>query len=143
VTNEREEIDPLEAELMALRPAEPSAELYAAVGQRLSERSISRRVVSWIAPAAAAAACAAVVAVALRNRPPDLLPPPTVRVTVAPAAVPAPGADRDRPALANYRGAADLSAAELDELLGRHAARSLAGGNAGQFTASSGFGLSH
>ena len=143
MTNEREEIDPLEAELMALRPAEPSAGLHSAVGRRLSERSLARHVASWVAPAAAAAACVAVVAVALRHRPPGLLPPPTVRVIGSPATVPAPATDRDRPALANYRGAADLSPAELDELLGRHAARSLSGGSAGRYTASSGLGLSH
>ena len=135
MTDSRDPIDPLEAELMAMRPAEPSADLYAAVEGRLAHQSLAWRVVRWLPPVAAVAACAAVVTVALRHRPPDLLPPPTVRVTVAPTPVPAAGRDADRPALANYRGAADLSAAELDDLLDRHAARSLTGGSAAGATA--------
>ena len=133
-----EETDPLEAELAAMRPAEPSAELHAAVRRRLAEQAWWRPAVPWLAPLAAAAACAAVVTVALRNRQPDLLPPTVARVTVAPAVAPAAGGDRDRPALANYRGAADLSAAELDDLLDRHAARSLAGGSAAGHTTRAG-----
>ena len=130
MTDRRDEIDPLEAELAAMRPAEPSPELDAAVRRRLAEQAWWRPAVPWIGPLAAAAVCAAVVTIALRNRTPDLLPPVSARVAVAPSTGPAAGADRDRPALANYRGAADLSASDLDDLLNRHAARSLAGGTA-------------
>jgi hypothetical protein len=135
VTNHREEIDPLEAELAAMRPAWPSPALYAAVEQRLARHTWARHAAVWFAPVAAAA-CAAVVLLALRHRPPNPLPPR--QVTVAPAALPPAGPDRDAPALANYRGAAELSAAELDDLLDRHAARSLAGGTRASTTARAG-----
>jgi hypothetical protein len=137
VSSDRDEIDPLEAELAAMRPAEPSPELYAAVGRALARRSWTWRVIAWLPPIGAAAAVAAAVTVALRHRPPGVLPP-TPRVVVAPPTLPATGADPDRPALANYRGAAELSAAELDDLLDRHAARSLVPGNAVHVTARAG-----
>jgi hypothetical protein len=134
VTDRAEDIDPLEAELTAMRPAEPSPELYAGVEHALAQRPGKWRVVTWL-PALGAAAAAAIVTVGFRHRMPNDAPPAPV-IAVAPSTFPA-ARDADRPALANYRGAADLSAAELDDLLDRHAARSLAGGTAGTARAGS------
>ena len=126
----RDEIDPLEAELESLRPATLRAELAARIERELAEqapRSGPRRYrpkapVLWIGGAAAAAAC---VVAALTWR--EAGPPETNRAVVqtTPPATVYEAAD-ERPALSSYRRAASLSPGALDDLLDRHSARTLA-----------------
>ena len=119
-----ETLDPFEAELAAMRPAEPSAELSAAIERRLSHRRAGRGAWYWVGGIAAAAACA-VVATLLWHAVQDV---PPGRLVLVPTTAATGGTADDRPALASYRRALSLPPDELDELLDRHAARVLAGG---------------
>ena len=116
--------DPLEMELGAMRPAEPSPELVDRVARALGRppASAGRRVLLAATVGTALAACV-VLAVVL-----DRDPRPEGKNSVVVATVPpSPAEDEDRPALANYRRALARSPASLDDLLDRHAARPLAG----------------
>jgi hypothetical protein len=121
-------IDPLEAELAALRPAQPSAELFQRVGRELQRRpGFWAR--AWFIGPVAAAACAAVVLLVWRGgaRPVGSVVP--VATTTQVPTTTGVADDSDLPALATYRRAWARSPAALDALLDRHASRSLAGGS--------------
>lgn len=139
-----EELRPLEAELRSMRPAAFPAEMRERVGRTLEAHAGKPRGGLWLAAGALAAAACVVVgaAVALRGIGNPSPPKPQVVVVAPPQSQPL--SDESRPALANYRRALSRSTGELDELLDRHAARSLAAGvstPAGPVTASSHFGL--
>jgi hypothetical protein len=106
--------DPLEAELEALTPREPSPELRRRVSERLAVTPAARRQL-WRSEAVLALAAAVLAAIglslprpAVNVRPPD--PPAVVRAD--------PG-----PSLAAYERALARSPEALDALLDRHAAR--------------------
>jgi hypothetical protein len=104
--------DPLEAELEALTPREPSPELGRRVAAQLNVRPAAR---PWRSEAVLALAAAVLAAIGLS------LPRPavTVRPPDAPVVVRAdPG-----PSLAAYEAALARSPAALDALLDRHATR--------------------
>ena len=121
MTDEPETTDPFETELRSFRPAEPSAAVFDAVGRDLARDARSRR--KWrplAAGIAAIAACFIAAVVLWRVSDPYVDPTPPKAGSVATV----PG-DDERPALASYRRAMARSAAELDHLLDRHAARLL------------------
>jgi hypothetical protein len=121
--------DPLEAELESLRPAALPAELVARIASELEEPLRSPRFRLWWIPAAAAvAACVAIAAAVWRAKTPGPGPVRTI-VDTMPVAPPNSGAGEDLPALATYHRALAGPPAALDELLDRHAARSLSGGS--------------
>jgi hypothetical protein len=131
--------DPLESDLRAFSPVEPSRGLADRITGELSDygRTAPMRF-RYFAAVGAAAACVTLAAVTWRvmNRPVN---PTPVVITVPPPA-PADRDGTDRPALAIYRRALSRSPAALDDLLDRHAARLLPGGQAtatGPVTASS------
>lgn len=115
--------DPLEAELAAMRPHEPSLGLQQRIAERLTESPPSRaRWLRGVALAAALAAACLAVVILLRRGPVG----PTGRTTVP---VPAPHAvlDDSLPTLQVYRRALDGSPEQLDALLDRHAGRASKG----------------
>ena len=131
----REEVDPLEAELESLRPAPLRAELVTGIEGGLAGHAPRSGVRRYRRPAALLwIAC---VAAALTWRPAG--PPDDNRPIVVQATRPAPphGEADDRPALSSYRGAASMSADALEELLDRHSARTLAAPAAAPITVSS------
>ena len=138
----------MEAELQSMRPAAPAADLEQRVGRALAARAGTPRAGLWLAAGALAAAACVVVgaAVALRGIGNPRPVTPQVAVVAHPQSrpLPQPMPDETRPALVNYRRALSRSTADLDELLDRHAAGSLAADvntSAGPVTASSNFGL--
>ena len=118
--------DPLEAELAALRPADLPPELLATIGRELSESATAARR-RWVAAAVALAACVAAAAVLVPLMRPSDVGRPKRLVATTTRASPPPIAG-DAPALYAYRRAVAGSESDLDELLDRHAARSLPAG---------------
>ena len=131
MSDARDVKDPLQAELEALRPAELPPGLEQRVGRELAaRRPVAWRIGSWLVGAAAVAAAAVVVA-ALAWRVLRPTPRETGPLAVGPSATTralVETDDADRPALATYRRALAGPPGALDELLDRHAARSLPGG---------------
>ena len=128
--DEAEELDPLEAELRSMRPAELSAALHGRVGRDLAARARAPRRRLWLAAGGLAAAACVVVAAAVALRLMDTRGPGTrgdpVVVATAPATAPGtdlPAGGDERPALADYRRALSRSPDDLVRLLDRHAAR--------------------
>lgn len=151
MTERNQRPDSLEAELRALVPAEPSVGLRDRVGRALSAHAVPTRSVSarparrWYVGGLAAAACVVAATVVWRvNRRETHVAVPIA--STAPAPDTTGTVDDDLPALAVYRRALGDSPAALDQLLDRHAARSLGGGArggtpSGRVTASSDFSL--
>lgn len=127
MSDPRDTRDPLEAELAAMPPAGLPPEMVDRVGRELSQRHTATRR-RWVVAGAAVAASVLIAAA--------MWPPvnPTDRgrvpgVTVATTTQTSPGDDgTDGPALFAYRRALAGSPQELDELLDRHAARTLPAG---------------
>ena len=119
--------DPLEAELESVRPAALPPELVARIASQLDEPVRAPRLRLWWLPAAAAVAALVAIGVAMW-RPTDGTGKVTVTHTI-PLETPAARAGEDLPALATYHRALAGPPAALDELLDRHAARSLSGGS--------------
>jgi hypothetical protein len=123
------EFDPLEKEMAALRPVEPSAELAERIGARLEgedaprlQRLNSTRSVPatyWLAPAGAIAAVVLMGVVwwsMQHDAPPADSPLDLPQTTLATAL------DESLPSVWAFRGAAD-SSDSLNQLLDQHAAR--------------------
>ena len=122
------ENDPLEAELAALRPCEPSPELHQRIAERLTEtvqpRPLSQRESGesrpWIV-ALLAIAAAVVVAAAI------FLPRRDDHEVIEPAAAPRPplasALDESLPSMWQYRAAIYRTPNEIEAVLDKHAAR--------------------
>ncbi len=117
--------DPLETELQALRPHEPSLELRQRIADRLASlvplrsRRLRRSVIWGSALAAGvAAACLLVVAILLRREREVAIEPETPE---SPRPLLANAFDDALPTLWTYRRALAQSPEELDALLDRHA----------------------
>jgi hypothetical protein len=104
--------DPLEAELAALRPLDPSPRLPRRVGERLARR--------WWGVALGGGVAAAGLAAALLVPRGDLTVH-TGRTVVIPLPVPSEPADDLAPTLGAYSHALSRSPEDLDALLDRHA----------------------
>jgi hypothetical protein len=117
--------DPLERELAALRPIEPSPQLRARLAQQLDEeaRPASRaqplRGMAWLA--AAGGALAASVAIYALFRGADGPPTAPAPIDFRTESTTAAAFDAALPSLWSYRRALDRSADDVDALLDRHA----------------------
>jgi hypothetical protein len=114
--------DPLEAELRSLRPADLPTELFDRVGAAVARRP--RRGL-WLVPAAAAAA-GIVLAIAWHLFVQEM--PPARKPVVAATRASAEQGVGDGPALFTYRRAIAGPPDAMDDLLDRHAARTLPAG---------------
>ena len=113
--------DRLEAELAALRPAELPPDLVARIGAAVE---MPRRRGLWLIPLAGVAAgllLAAMWHLFVRQMPP--VPTPVVATSQV-----SPAEAADGPALFTYRRAIAGPPSELDDMLDRHAARTLPAG---------------
>lgn len=114
--------DPLEAELAALRPHDPSPALRQRVAERLADSpSFSRSRWLWGTAFAGvlAAACLVAILVVRRTIPGDVSPPVIVQVPAAAAG----SGDDSLPTLQVYQRALSHSPEAVDALLDRHAVR--------------------
>src|SRR5581483_3075907 len=120
--------DSLEAELEALRPLELPPALAARIGAQLDAPGRAARFRWWWIPAAVAAAASVGIAVGVwRAITHGVQNTPTV-VHTTPDSPSGTVAREDIPALATYPRALSGPPEALNELLDRHAARSLSGG---------------
>jgi hypothetical protein len=118
------EYDPLEAELAALRPHEPSLALKQRIAEHLDvvpaiESAPRRRTVRWIGAVGGGLIAAGLVAVVFWRRGDETIEPPAPDVS-APAA--AAAFDDSLPSFWSYRTALAESPQAVDALLDRHAA---------------------
>lgn len=113
-----EERDPLEAELRALKPREPSPQFRERIARDLAEVTPPRSHIVWIVTLVGAVAASLLAAVLLwRNGGEaitDNLPPESPQPLVATAF------DDTLPSVWSYRSAVNRSPDELDNLLDKH-----------------------
>jgi hypothetical protein len=119
------EHDPLEAELAALRPHEPSPELKQRLAERLDRATTSRpaerrKNIRWIGALAGGLIAAGVVAMIIWRRGDETIVPPAPDVSVE--ATTAAAFDDSLPSFWSYRAALAESPEAVDALLDRHAA---------------------
>lgn len=118
-----EPLDPLEAELAALRPSEPSLGLRERIAEQLSARTAIRSRQFWSGAAAVALTAALTLAVMLLPRGGGRIAQPE-----PPGAVPglplAAAFDDALPTAWSFRRALSRSANDLDGMLDRHAGSS-------------------
>jgi hypothetical protein len=118
------EFDPLEAELQALRPREPSPDLKRRLSERLDvarQPHVTRRRKSrWIGAVAGGLIAAGVAALIVWRKGNEVVGPPMpdIRIEAATAAA----FDDSLPSFWSYRKALADSPAAVDALLDRHAA---------------------
>jgi hypothetical protein len=114
--------DRLEAELSALQPCHPSADLERQIAERLQVELRNRRPLrwTWLLTAAAVAAGIAAAIVLLRNEHRQPTEPPAAALQPQLASA----LDDTLPSLWQYRAALNRSASDLDAALEKHSANS-------------------
>jgi hypothetical protein len=125
-----EHFDPLEAELAALRPREPSPDLKSRIAERLAADGLAnppttgKPIARWLAiqaiNAAALAASLVMAALLWRGQRPTIVERPDDKAVqpIAPIAI---ALDRSLPSVWTYERALARSAGDLDAALDKHA----------------------